>query len=67
MKLESRGGEKSTALILKAMNGEENIALNIEDGDIIVKGQKGYTNTHEISNHRITIINGIITNIEYTG
>ena len=67
MKLESRGGEKSTALILKAINGEENIALNIEDGDIIVNGQKGYTNTHEISNHRITIINGIITNIEYTG
>lgn len=67
MKLESRGGEKSTALILKAMNGEENIALNIEDGDIIVNGQKGYTNTHEISNHRITIVNGIITNIEYTG
>ena len=67
MKLESERGEKSTALILKAMNGEENIALNIEDGDIIVKGQKGYTNTHEISNHRITIINGIITNIEYTG
>ena len=67
MKLESRGGEKSTALILKSMNGEENIALNIEEGDIIVKGQKGYTNTHEISNHRITIINGIITNIEYIG
>ena len=67
MKLESRGGEKSTALILKSMNGEENIALNIEEGDIMVKGQKGYTNTHEISNHRITIINGIITNIEYIG
>ena len=67
MKLESRGGEKSTALILKSMNGEENIALNIEEGDIIVKGRKGYTNTHEISNHRITIINGIITNIEYIG
>ena len=67
MKLESRGGEKSTALILKAINGEKNIALNIEDGDIIVKGRKGYTNTHEISNHRITIINGIITKIEYIG
>ena len=67
MKLESRGGKKSTALILKSINGEENIALNIEEGDIIVKGRKGYTNTHEISNHRITIINGIITNIEYIG
>ena len=67
MKLESRGGEKSTALILKSMNGEENIALNIEEGDIMVKGQKGYTNTPETRNHSITIINGIITNIEYIG
>ena len=44
-----------------------NIALDIVEGDIRVKGQRGYTNTHEISNHRITIVNGIITNIEYTG
>nr|DAY26035.1 MAG TPA: Neck appendage protein [Caudoviricetes sp.] len=68
MKLESRGGEKSTALILKAMNGEENVALNIEDGDIKVKGQKGYTGSFMVllSHGRpiqISVTNGIITNI----
>ncbi|WP_311329862.1 hypothetical protein [Capnocytophaga sputigena] len=80
MKLESRGGRKSTALILKAIWGqEESVALDVLEGDVKIRGntnfygeirmhgQKGYTNTHEISNHRITIINGIITNIEYTG
>nr|DAU48728.1 MAG TPA: Putative tail protein [Caudoviricetes sp.] len=80
MKLESRGGRKSTALILKAIWGqEESVALDVVEGDVKIKGntnfygeirmhgQKGYSNTHEISNHRITIVNGIITNIEYTG
>lgn len=80
MKLESRGGRKSTALILKAIWGqEESIALDVLEGDVKIRGntnfygeirmhgQKGYSNTHEISNHRITIVNGIITNIEYTG
>ena len=65
MKLESRGGEKSTALILKAMNGEENIALNIEDGDIKVKGQKGYTGSFNIPFFKLTVhvTNGIITSV----
>nr|DAX59923.1 MAG TPA: Neck appendage protein [Caudoviricetes sp.] len=80
MKLESRGGRKSTALILKAIWGqEESVALDVLEGDVKIRGntnfygeirmhgQKGYSNTHEISNHRITIVNGIITNIEYTG
>nr|DAK60120.1 MAG TPA: Neck appendage protein [Caudoviricetes sp.] len=80
MKLESRGGRKSTALILKAIWGqEESVALDVVEGDVKINGktnfygeirmhgQKGYSNTHEISNHRITIVNGIITNIEYTG
>ena len=80
MKLESRGGKKSTALILKAIWGqEESVALDVVEGDVKIRGntnfygeirmhgQKGYSNTHEISNHRITIVNGIITNIEYTG
>ena len=80
MKLESRGGLKSTALILKAIWGqEESVALDVLEGDVKIRGntnfygeirmhgQKGYSNTHEISNHRITIVNGIITNIEYTG
>lgn len=80
MKLESRGGRKSTALILKAIWGqEESVALDVVEGDVKIRGntnfygeirmhgQKGYSNTHEISNHRITIVNGIITNIEYTG
>ena len=65
MKLESRGGRKSTALILKAMNGEENIALNIEDGDIKVKGEKGYTGSFNIPLVKliVRVINGIITSV----
>ena len=44
-----------------------NIALDIVGGDIRVKGQKGYTGAHEISGHRFTIVNGIVTNIEWVG
>lgn len=64
MKLESRGGRKSTALILKAIWGqEESVALDIVEGDIKVKGLKGYTGYHHINGHAITITNGIITNV----
>lgn len=64
MKLESRGGKKSTALILRAMWGqEESVALDIVEGDIKVKGLKGYTGYHIIDSHGITITNGIITNM----
>ena len=64
MKLESRGGRKSTALILKAIWGqEESVALDIVEGDIKVKGLKGYTGYHHIGGHAITITNGIITNV----
>ena len=64
MKLESRGGKKSTALILKAIWGqEESVALDIVEGDIKIKGLKGYTGYHHIDGHAITITNGIITNV----
>lgn len=64
MKLESRGGKKSSALILKAIWGqEESVALDIVEGDIKVKGLKGYTGYHHIGGHAITITNGIITNV----
>ena len=64
MKLESRGGKKSTALILKAIWGqEESVALDIVEGDIKIKGLKGYTGYHHIGGHAITITNGIITNV----
>ena len=64
MKLESRGGRKSTALILKAIWGqEESVALDVLEGDIKVKGLKGYTGYHHIDGHAITITNGIITNV----
>lgn len=64
MKLESRGGRKSTALILKAIWGqEESVALDVLEGDIKVKGLKGYTGYHHIDGHAITITNGIITSV----
>lgn len=66
MKLESRGGRKSTALILKAIWGqEESVALNIEDGDIKVKGEKGYTGSFNIPFVKLTVqvTNGIITSV----
>lgn len=64
MKLESRGGKKSTALILKAIWGqEESVALDIVEGDIKIKGLKGYTGYHHIDGHAITITNGIITSV----
>ena len=44
-----------------------NIALDIVEGDIRVKGQKGYTGVHSISGHRFTIINGIVANIQWVG
>ena len=44
-----------------------NIALDIVEGDVRVKGQKGYTGIHSISGHRFTIVNGIVTNIQWVG
>lgn len=44
-----------------------NIALDIIEGDIRIKGQKGYTGIHSISGHRFTIVNGIVTNIQWVG
>ena len=77
MKLESRGGRKSTALILKAIWGqEESVALDVLEGDvkingktnfygdIVVNGKTGYSGFHNIGNHLITITNGIITNVK---
>jgi len=44
-----------------------NVALDIVEGDVRVKGQKGYTGIHSISGHRFTIVNGIVTNIQWVG
>ena len=57
--------EVNTALsILAKGNNKENVALNIEDGDIKVKGQKGYTGKVGIgSGHYLIITNGIVTNL----
>ena len=77
MKLESRGGKKSTALILKAIWGlEESVALDIIEGDvkingktnfygeIIMNGQKGYSGKVGIgSGYYLIITNGIVTNL----
>lgn len=77
MKLESRGGKKSTALILKAIWGqEESVALDIVEGDIkingktnfygeiIMNGQKGYSGKVGIgSGYYLIITNGIVTNL----
>ena len=77
MKLESRGGRKSTALILKAIWGqEESVALDVVEGDvkingktnfygeIIMNGQKGYSGKVGIgSGYYLIITNGIITNL----
>jgi len=77
MKLESRGGRKSTALILKAIWGqEESVALDIIEGDvkingktnfygeIIMNGQKGHSGKVGIgSGYYLIITNGIVTNL----
>lgn len=77
MKLESRGGRKSTALILKAIWGqEESVAIDVVEGDvkingktnfygeIIMNGQKGYTGRVGIgSGYYLIITNGIVTNL----
>lgn len=58
--------EVNTALsiLAKGNNNEENIALNIEDGDIKIKGQKGYTGKVGIgSGYYLIITNGIVTNL----
>ena len=58
--------EVNTALsiLAKGNNNVENIALNIEDGDIKVKGQKGYTGKVGIGyGYFLIITNGIITNL----
>ena len=61
-------GQRNVALQLLAQgNNYQNIALNIVDGDIVIKGQKGYTGTHDISGHRFTIVNGIVTSIRWVG
>ena len=70
--------EVNTALsiLAKGNNNQENIALDIIDGDIKVKGQKGYTGIISINMpysedgtpvYKIFVTNGIITNfkIEY--
>ena len=70
--------EVNTALsiLAKGNNNQENIALDIIDGDIKVKGQKGYTGVISINMpysedgtpvYKIFVTNGIITNfkIEY--
>ena len=58
----------NTALQLLAQgDNRQNIALNIQDGDIVIKGQKGYSGTHDISGHRFTIVNGIVTSIRWLG
>ena len=50
--------------LLAQGNNRQNIALNIEDGDIVVKGQKGYTGKVGIgSGYYLIITNGIITNL----
>ena len=67
--------EVNTALSILAQgnNNVENIALNIEDGDIKVKGQKGYTGVISINMpysedgtrvYSIFVTNGIITNFK---
>lgn len=77
MKLESRGGRKSTALILKAIWGqEESVAIDVVEGDvkingktnfygeIIMNGQKGYSGKVGIgSGYYLIITNGIVTNL----
>ena len=58
--------EVNTALsiLAKGNNNKENVALNIEDGDIKVKGQKGYTGKVGIgSGYYLIITNGIVTNL----
>lgn len=58
--------EVNTALsiLAKGNNNEENIALNIEDGDIKIKGQKGYSGKVGIgSGYYLIITNGIVTNL----
>ena len=59
--------EVNTALsiLAKGNNNEENVALNIEDGDIKVKGQKGYTGSFNIPLVKLIVhvTNGIITSV----
>ena len=58
--------EVNTALsiLAKGNNNKENIALNIEDGDIKIKGQKGYSGKVGIgSGYYLIITNGIVTNL----
>ena len=60
--LTSRGGAYNTALVLEAGYGTEgSTAIDIRDGDILVKGKKGFSGTINIGNVKITVTNGIIT------
>lgn len=60
--LTSRGGVYNAALVLEAGYGTEgSTAIDIKDGDILVKGKKGFSGTINIGNVKITVTNGIIT------
>ena len=60
--LTSRGGVYNAALVLEAGYGTEgSTAIDIRDGDILVKGKKGFSGTINIGNVKITVTNGIIT------
>ena len=60
--LTSRGGGYNAALVLEAGYGTEgSTAIDIRDGDILVKGKKSFSGTINIDNVKITVTNGIIT------
>ena len=60
--LTSRGGGYNAALVLEAGYGTEgSTAIDIRDGDILVKGKKSFSGTINIGNVKITVTNGIIT------
>ena len=60
--LTSRGGVYNAALVLEAGHGTEgSTAIDIRDGDILVKGKKSFSGTINIGNVKITVTNGIIT------
>lgn len=60
--LTSRGGVYNAALVLEAGYGTEgSTAIDIRDGDILVKGKKSFSGTINIGNVKITVTNGIIT------
>ena len=58
-------GQRNVALQLLAQgNNYQNIALNIVDGDIVIKGKNGYTGEIGIgSGYYLIVTNGILTNL----